>query len=197
MPDADAVIRDLFQIKCDPNGPLPYSTGRRYGNRNLFPELCKQLGYEVGAEIGVKKGEYSELFCQVGIRMHCVDPWQRYFGIDSPRIKRYYREAVARLGKYGDKANIIRSPSVDAVGCFDDESLDFVYIDGDHAFDAAMMDLLLYVPKVRPGGLIMAHDYHGECRGVMLAVDAYVQAHHVDPWYVLKAREPTVFWIKR
>jgi hypothetical protein len=154
--------------------------------------LCKRLGYKEGAEIGVRKGEFSELFCKAGMKMHCIDPWQPYYAINHNRIRRYYHEAKARLAGYD--ANIIRSSSIGAVDSFEDGQLDFVYIDGDHAFDAAMMDLLLYVLKVRSGGLVMLHDYHGECRGAMLAVDAYTQAHHIDPWYVLKARAPTVFW---
>jgi hypothetical protein len=185
-------IRRLFHITCDPRHQLPHSTGRRYGDRNLLPELCKRLGYKEGAEIGVRKGDFSEVFCKAGMTMHCIDPWEGYYAINQRRMAKYYEQAVARLAKYD--VTIIRRSSVEAVTWFEDGQLDFVFIDGDHRFDAVMMDLLLYVPKVRSGGLIMLHDYHGECRGVMLAVDAYTRAHRIDPWYVLKTLQPSVFW---
>lgn len=36
--------------------------------------------------------------------------------------------------------------------------IDFLFIDGDHNFDAAMKDYELYAPYVRPGGIIALHD---------------------------------------
>jgi hypothetical protein len=38
------------------------------------------------------------------------------------------------------------------------ESLGFAYVDGNHYFDPAMLDLILWSERVRPGGMIAAHD---------------------------------------
>ena len=40
----------------------------------------------------------------------------------------------------------------------DDQPLDFLFIDGDHSYDAVKRDFELYAPLVRPGGLIAMHD---------------------------------------
>jgi len=37
--------------------------------------------------------------------------------------------------------------------------LDFVYIDGDHEPESILQDTVLYVPKVKTGGLIIYHDH--------------------------------------
>ena len=35
------------------------------------------MDYTVGAEIGVYKGEYTKLFCDEGIQMYAIDPWEQ------------------------------------------------------------------------------------------------------------------------
>jgi len=35
-----------------------------------------------------------------------------------------------------------------------------VYVDGDHSYDGALKDMLLTAPVVRPGGLMVCHDYN-------------------------------------
>lgn len=53
----------------------------------------------------------------------------------------------------------IKSDSTEAAALFDDRSLDFVFIDADHSYEAVKRDLLAWLPKVRPGGIIGGHDY--------------------------------------
>jgi hypothetical protein len=77
-----------------------------------------------------------------------------------------------------------------------DRSVDFVYIDGDHAFDHAMMDIIKWAPKVKQGGIVAVHDYDiAEGADVSSAVNAYTHAHHVDPWYVTRELTPTAYWV--
>lgn len=40
-----------------------------------------------------------------------------------------------------------------------DESFDVAFIDGDHRFDAVRRNIELFLPKIRPGGVIIFHDY--------------------------------------
>lgn len=41
---------------------------------------------------------------------------------------------------------------------FENESFDFVFIDGDHTYDAVFQDFEMYLPKVKKGGLVFMHD---------------------------------------
>ena len=95
--------------------------------------------------------------------------------------------------KFGFK--VWKMTSMEAVDRFEDESVDFVNIDGGHKFDVFVQDLVRYVPKVRRGGLILIHDY---CPimggGIVKAVDAYTHCHRIDPWYVTHDYFPTAFW---
>ena len=42
---------------------------------------------------------------------------------------------------------------------FDDKSLDFVFIDADHAYESVKKDIEAYLPKIKIGGYIGGHDY--------------------------------------
>jgi predicted O-methyltransferase YrrM len=40
-----------------------------------------------------------------------------------------------------------------------DASFDFAFIDGDHRYDAVCRNIEMFLPKVKPGGVIAFHDY--------------------------------------
>jgi predicted O-methyltransferase YrrM len=68
---------------------------------------------------------------------------------------------------------LITKTSDDAVNDFEDESFDFVYIDGIHTYDQVKKDIQNYLPKVKKGGVIGGHDYvnGGHLVGVYNAVN--------------------------
>lgn len=52
-----------------------------------------------------------------------------------------------------------RLPSVLAAEVFDDNSLDFVFIDACHVVEEVDKDIVAWLPKVKSGGYIGGHDY--------------------------------------
>lgn len=172
-----------------------------YTKRDELPILFKRLGFKIGAEIGVQQGKFSEIICKAmpGVHLYCVDPWLPYplnhRGGGSDRHRRYYKEAQERLMPYD--ARIMPKMSMDAVREFEDNSLDFVYIDANHDFDFVMEDLISWSRKVRPGGVVSGHDYyHFTNSGVIEAVDVYISMHGIREWYLTDEWEPSFFWIK-
>lgn len=166
--------------------------------RQSLAFMLGDLGYCEGVEIGTNLGASAEMWVKNAPMLHltCVDPYTVYDSRNSQeRQDDAYSEAVERLKPYN--ADIIRAASLDVVGSFKDGSIDFLYIDGDHKFDAVMQDLIRWAPKVRDGGLIALHDYCVLWRGgVMKAIEAYTSAHHIDPWYVTRDELPSAFWRK-
>jgi cephalosporin hydroxylase len=43
---------------------------------------------------------------------------------------------------------------------YDDESLDFVFIDASHDYDSVISDLKSWFPKIKKGGYFAGHDFH-------------------------------------
>ena len=137
--------------------------------RNELAEYFNELGFKTGAEIGVNRGFYSRQLCRSipDLKLYCVDPWV----IKIPRHEEKYQEALTMLSPFD--THIIRKTSMEAVKDFEDESLDFVYIDGDHSYQAVKDDLREWSKKVRKGGIISGHDY--QWCGVKPAVDEHME----------------------
>jgi GR25 family glycosyltransferase involved in LPS biosynthesis/predicted O-methyltransferase YrrM len=55
--------------------------------------------------------------------------------------------------------NTIVSESNRAVKSYNDNSLDFVFIDGNHSYDNVYEDITLWIKKLKPGGIISGDDY--------------------------------------
>jgi hypothetical protein len=71
------------------------------------------------------------------------------------------------------KYTALKMDSCEAADKFDDNSLDVVYIDMTHTYDAVKRDIQHWLPKVKSGGYISGHDYDNFHTGVKRAVDEY------------------------
>ncbi len=67
------------------------------------------------------------------------------------------RRKVAMFGKH--RAQLLELSSVEASKTFDDRSLDMVFVDGDHSYEATLEDILHWWPKLRRGGVMAGHDF--------------------------------------
>jgi predicted O-methyltransferase YrrM len=159
----------------------------KFNNRIQLAAHFNKLGFKVGAEVGVYQGYYSQVLCQEipGLKLYCIDPWMNYRNYMWKRhsnvIGQAYEIAKANLAPYD--CTLIRALSVDAAKDFKDNSLDFVFIDGNHDYPYVKADLEAWTPKVRKGGIVSGHDYfigkRGN-RGVVDAVDEYIKTHGYD-----------------
>lgn len=161
-------------------------------------DMSRDMECVRGVEIGTYLGNSAKIWCRANpkLRLTCVDPYTAYGGRPRQATQdECYATATRELKEY--RATIRRESSMDVVRTVQNASLDFLFIDGDHRFDAAMMDLIRWVPKVRRGGIVAMHDYTSlQGPGVMLAVNAYTTCHRISPWYVTMDYSPTVFWEK-
>jgi len=162
-------------------------------NRKDLAKLFYELDYETGAEIGVERGNYSEILCKRNPNLHlyCIDAWECYpeyrEHVSQEKLDRFYDETKDRLSKWD--ANLIRGFSVDAAKDFDNKSLDFVYIDANHNFQNVTNDICAWLPKIKKGGIISGHDFIRR-KGtsyqvhVVEAITGYTQAYRIKPWFV-------------
>lgn len=154
-------------------------------NRIELAKYFAQQGFKVGAEIGVAQGFYSEVICQQnpGVKLYCVDYWGHYhkYPVRKEVFTNLYEVARKRLESYN--CELIQKFSTDAVKDFKDESLDFVFIDGHHAYSFVKEDIREWSKKVRKGGIVSGHDYYrtnAGNMGVINAVDEYVKEHNYE-----------------
>ena len=121
-----------------------------------------------GVEVGSAFGGFAQRIVEQwpGECLHLVDPWVK----QDPNVYRektnheapfqsWYENAKSILSPYGNRVQFHRMFSSEGSALFADGSLDFVYLDGNHSFEAVSEDLRLWVPKIKPGGLVSGHDY--------------------------------------
>lgn len=187
-----------FRFKGERDSVPHHLKGRRVrpDGRTLLARVMRDMEFKVGVEIGTRHGESAKLWCETipGLKLTAVDPYSVYrMRRSQEKQDAVFQMAQAKLAPFD--VTFVREPSLDAVDHFEDESLDFVHIDGNHAFDIAVQDIIRYVPKVRKGGLVLIHDYFDFFEGgVRAAVDGYTTCHVIRPWFVTHDREPTAFW---
>ena len=170
-------------------------------------KIREQLGtVERAVEVGVWRGDYSKFIIQhlEPKQFWGVDPYAIYN--DSPdaddfaspeTLEKLYKETVERYEHWN--ANLIRASSLEAVDQFEDNSIDFVYLDGDHTYEAVSADIAAWWPKIKQGGILSGHDYcnvnPAKHFGVIPAVDEHVAqynlklqtTHELYPsWWVTK-----------
>lgn len=157
-------------------------------SRDDLPQFFVDMGFKVGAEIGTSKGRFAEQLCQAGLKLYCIDPWLDYPDYSrgdegwQANLDHLFEKTKNRLLPYN--AILVRKMSMDALDDFEDESLDFVYIDGNHAFEYVANDIAGWSKKVKKGGVVSGHDYsHSftyqfEKIQVRDAVDGYMKANN-------------------
>jgi hypothetical protein len=132
-------------------------------------DLLKEIGLEFpngkGAEIGTFKGEFAkEILQNWSGTLYMIDVW-RPLGeeyLDSSNHAAHsaaYSETMGNISGYEDRGIMVRATSEVAADMFERESLNFVYIDANHAYDFIVQDIKLWYPKVKSGGYLCGHDY--------------------------------------
>jgi len=195
------IILNEFKLSAEARSPIDIQMSRGMG----FIKLLAKLGFKKGAEVGVEKGFFAEALCAgiPDLKLYCIDAWTTYQGwydyTTQSKLDEIYNETKQRLVNYDCK--IIKGFSMDVVKTFEDESLDFVYIDAAHDFQSVTNDICEWTKKVRKGGIISGHDFRRH-KGTFIChvkdvVGAYAYAYKIRPWFVLRGdKDPTWLWEK-
>jgi len=69
--------------------------------------------------------------------------------------------------------NPIRKKSTEAAKLYEDNSLDFVFIDAAHDYENVKADITSWYPKIKIGGVIAGHDYYESWPEVKMAVNEF------------------------
>lgn len=166
----------------------------------------------VGVEIGVFIGDLSKrLLRRPDLTLHMIDSWQAhdsegryaqsgdYHGKMSNDEQESYYNYTKNVTEFaGDRAKVIRATSLQAINMFDDQSLDFVFIDADHTYEGVKEDLEAWYPKLKNGGVLSGHDYDNKdypCWGVEKAVKEFCESHALEvrlgynfTWFINKGQ---------
>lgn len=127
--------------------------------RNLKPQKIVELGTHWGTSFysmcqAVKDENYSG-------KIYAVDTWQgdKHSGFYDDSIYSTVRLVINRYYR-SISTSLIKKTFDEALGYFEDSSIDLLHIDGLHTFDAVKHDFENWLPKVKSNGIIILHDTH-------------------------------------
>lgn len=135
---------------------------------NLYNKIVKKFpSGSKFVEVGVWKGKSAAYMCveiansNKNIEFYCVDNWKGSIEhLGNPELPKLYEIFTKNMEPVKDYYTPVRMNSLEAVNLFQNESLDFVFIDASHEYEDVKEDIKAWLPKVKVGGILAGHDYH-------------------------------------
>lgn len=164
-PEARATMEDVLNLEgwCTPQkAMLLYSLVREhkpqnvveigiYGGRSIVPIAAALRDNGAGEVWGI------ETWSGAGATTHRTSILNdfNWMNIDFARIKKNFLDFILRHDLQS-VVRIIEAPSDRCGGLFD--RIDFLHIDGNHSTYSAAQDVVKFLPKVPPGGIVVFDD---------------------------------------
>ena len=144
----------------------------------------------IGAEIGVFWAHFSERIMEKFSpkMLYLVDPWDKLYGDAYPNWGDYTLDGTLKTEtakaaaldlekRYPGRVEVVVDYSTSFLGNLPDASLDWVYLDAQHAYEPVLADLNAILPKLKPEGIIFGDDYYlnpkAKHKGVLRAVNEF------------------------
>ena len=133
---------------------------------NLWISLINHLDCQNMLEIGVYAGEFASQIlsgCKLLVKYYMLDPWKNLDDWNKPSnnvdFDIVYNAMLLNTSFAESKRIILRGKTTEMIDDIDDESLDFIYIDGDHTLKGITIDLNNAWRKLKPDGIIGGDDF--------------------------------------
>jgi hypothetical protein len=125
----------------------------------------------IGVEVGVLNGDLSNFLLENFLKikkLYLIDPWKKYAkheyvdSINDKSQKEYdqiYLSVKQKMLRHEKKVEILRGTSGDVIDKFHEQSLDFVYLDGNHMYENVFKDISLWYPKIKKSGILFGNNF--------------------------------------
>ncbi len=168
LPDIPPDLRDMHQP--DAPGATVVESSEPDVARTLFTIASLQQARRV-VEVGVFRGYTSRFLAAAvaprGGELHLVDLSQEALDIACRSAGAVTGARVAPHRGFSNAPEVLAAVPGDC---------DLIYLDADHSEAGVDAELAVWVPKLRPGGVVAVHDtvhYTGVCRAANRAADRH------------------------
>lgn len=173
---------------------------------DFLSDFINKNNYKLLVEIGTAQGNNANRVLNKvkddDFKLHTIDPYDVYddFSFDEKNNKTVQNtnelKAKEVLQSEIDKGRctMIKKYSGEASKSYEDGEVDIVFIDGNHSYKYVREDFELFLPKVKPGGILCGHDYGDPAwQGVTNAVNHCSRANNLK----LELKNRDWFWFIR
>jgi len=152
----------------------------------------RRWGCTVSAEIGIARGELSYYFLKHAPSIeqyHAIDPFVGGYDnndgfsrlLKKMNASEVWKSAIlSNLGEFGCRFRLHHGFSFERYKDFSPESVDCLFIDGDHTFKGVKTDIQLWAPIVKPGGYFIFDDVNNRSfPGVVQAMTSFCERNQL------------------
>jgi hypothetical protein len=157
-------------------------------SQHLISEVIEKLDHNSKCvEIGSWKGKSAAYTCEKiinskkKIHLDCIDTWEGSVEHkEFPNLHRLYDIFIRNMKPFEKYYTPIRMSSMEAVKLYEDESLDFIFIDASHEYEDVKYDINYWFPKLKKGCVISGDDYNNPgFPGVAKAVNEFFSNNNI------------------
>lgn len=114
---------------------------------------------EVGVLIGETTVQYIDIVHKNHGTLYVIDNFIDGLNPDknNNNFENIFRQNID-YQKYANTVEILSMNSNQAYHNIKDSTLDICFIDADHSYESVKQDIILYIPKMKPGGIFCGHD---------------------------------------
>ena len=144
--------------------PRIYGVGAWTSHLHFACDLVAEMKPRVLVELGVDRGESYFAFCQAaaenktGTRCFGIDTWQGDQHAGGYDETTFDEVSTHNAAHYASFSTLRRSTFAEALTEFAAATIDLLHLDGLHTEDAVRADVAAWLPKLRPGGILLSHD---------------------------------------
>jgi len=150
---------------------------------NLIPSLKflypknptdKMICVEIGSFEGIGSLLINNTLCNnENSKLYCIDPFEDVYVKNNEKLAWWNSACVGQLNRFRNntknypKIIELRGISDEMINKLDDNTVDFVYIDGDHSAEQVYKDAVNMFSKMKNNGIILFDDYLFNVNGVI------------------------------
>ena len=132
--------------------------------------ILNRIPNYIGIEIGVWSADLSTYLLENHDikKFYLIDPWKKYpeeYYIDSlnkctqENYESVYAVAKEKMRKYLDRSKIFRGEAEDLKNNFEDNNVDFIYLDANNLYDEVFKNITSWFPKLKKGGILIGNNF--------------------------------------
>ncbi len=138
--------------------------------RNKKPVIVEVGSWMGNSSVAISNG--IRKYCR-GALFHCVDIFSKEYYASVPGLAVGAKTDIRKIFEKNMKGYphiTMQMTSLEAAPKFEDESIDFIFIDANHDYEYVRDDINAWWPKLKTGGIMCGHDYSVDFKGVKKAV---------------------------
>ena len=189
---ANSTICDSLCMEVVKKFEKDYSHGWAV-RHNSIGQFFKKFECKTVVEIGIARGELSHYLLTHAPMIdnyNAVDPFIGGYDDANDSMSVELKQAnlsttwahaiLHKMRDFGCRFKLHHGMSDQMVSHFLPNSVDCIFIDGDHRYEAVRQDIQIWEPIVKPGGVFFFDDYSWNFKGVIKAVDEFVDNNHLE-----------------